>query len=449
MRIAPAQRRAASQEGFILIEVLVSALILAIVAAAVLSLLSGTTHSAASERVHAQAVALAQEDQARLRTMRLSSLERLNQTQTPVVLNGTEFTVRSQGTYVNSKSGEVSCSGESSVADYVRITSTVTSPTLRTPVSLQSIIAPSSGSTNQSRGTFSFGAKNAAGQPLANVRVSGTGAGTFSGETDSTGCANFSELPAGNYKVTTSANGMINPAGETSTTKEIGVPSAGTQTVSLLYDVAATLKPVFRYRVGSTGEFHSASVDSVELFDSEAGKSAQTYGTPGGTRTRSFEKANLFPFKTPYTMYAGACESNNPDPAENKPENRAAMATFQLAPGGTAKPEIQLPALNLKLTYKGAAVSGARVTATDTVCKFGSSLVKREYTTDANGALISTTDGQPDAGMPWGKYNICASIPVESKFRRVEASEVAVENLTSGTTLALALPETTTSSKCP
>jgi len=77
VRTPPAQNRSGPEDGFILIEVLVSALILAIVAAAVLAVLSSTTHSAASERVRSQAAALAQEDQARMRTMRIGTLNRL------------------------------------------------------------------------------------------------------------------------------------------------------------------------------------------------------------------------------------------------------------------------------------------------------------------------------------------------------------------------------------
>lgn len=440
MRIAPARSPVASEEGFILIEVLVSALILAIVAAAVLAVLSSTTHSAASERVRTQAAALAQEDQARLRTLRLSTLNRLEEERKNIELDGTKFTVRSEGRFVGSASNEIVCNGETSATDYVRITSTVSSTAMPTPVVLQSMVSPSSGSLDQNHGTLSFSVKNAKNQPLSGVSISGTGAGSFSGRTDSTGCANFADLPAGNYKVTTSANGMVNMAGETSTTKEYGAPSAATQTVALYYDTAATIEPKFVYRVGSSGTFAEARSDSIEVFNGEAGKLATTYGTPGGTRVSPFKATNVFPFKSKTTVYAGSCETNNPDPEGKIEANRAAMAFVELSAGGTASPTIQLPALNLTVTASGIAVSGATVTATDKTCKFGATSVKRTYTTEAAGHLT-------EPGMPWGEYTICASALVNGKVRKKEAS-AALNNLASGTTLSIEIPTSNAEGSC-
>src|SRR5271156_1601454 len=139
-------RQTQREDGFILIEVLVSALILAIVAGAVLALITATTHSAASERAHSVAYGLAQEDQARLRTMRLASLNEKNELNPNVVVGGTKYEVRSQGRFVNNNSGTRSCSSENASTDYVEITSTVSSATLPNSVTLHSIVSPSNGS---------------------------------------------------------------------------------------------------------------------------------------------------------------------------------------------------------------------------------------------------------------------------------------------------------------
>ncbi len=436
MRTAPAQSRA-GEDGFILIEVLVSALILAIVAAAVLAVLSSTTHSAASERVRAQASALAQEDQARLRTFRLSTLQRFDQERKDIELDGTKFTVRSEGRFVGSASNEIVCNGESSATDYVRIISTVSSAAMPGSIVLQSMISPSNGSLDQNHGTLSFSVKNAKNQPLSGVSISGTGAGGFSGRTDSTGCANFADLPAGNYQVTSSANGMVNMAGETSTTKQYGAPSAATQTVGLYYDVPATIEPKFVYRIGSSPNFAEGRTDSIEVFNGEAGTLATTYGTPGGTRTLPLKVTNVFPFKSQTTVYAGSCETNNPDPERKIEENRPAMASVELSPGGLATPTIQLPALNLTVQKEGVAVSGAKVITTDTKCPSTTSGVKREYSTDAQGHLTTTgSQPKPDAGMPWGEYKICASTAIGTETRRQEATAI-VKNLSEGTSLTL------------
>jgi Tfp pilus assembly protein PilV len=445
VRIAPAPNRAASEDGFILIEVLVSALILAIVAAGVMAVLSSTTHSAASLRVRTQAGALAQEDQARMRTMRISSLQRLEEERKGIKLDGTEFTVVSTGAFVGSATNEVVCNGETSATDYVRITSSVSSPTMPNAVVLTSMVAPSNGSLDQNHGTLSFTAKNAKGLPLSGVSLSGTGPGTFSGKTDSTGCANFADLPTGNYKVKSSANGMINMKGESSTEKEYGAPSAGTQTVALTYDSPGEIEAGFVYKSLTTGLLAAAKADSIEIYNGESGELARTFGTPGGgitTRFSKIEAKNVFPFKSKTTVYAGSCESNNPDPKEELPANRPAMAFLEVPPGGKAVATIQLPALNLTVTNNsGTAINGAAVTLTDTKCKSGSTSIRRTgYTTEAAGHLT-------EPWMPWGEYKVCARAVVNSATRKAEGT-VLVNNLSTAASLNLKIENGSSTSEC-
>jgi Tfp pilus assembly protein PilV len=439
---APRTESAPGQEGFVLIEVLISALIIAIVAGAVLALISATTRSAASQRTHAVAYGLAQEDQARLRSLRLASLNRLDTDLPPVKIDGTTYTVHSEGTFVSNSTGDVSCDGAASPADYVRITSTVRSTAMANPVAMQSIVSPSNGALDPNHGTLSVKATNALGQPLSGVSISGGGIGNFTGSTDSTGCANFADLPSGNYTVTTSAGGMINTKGETSTAKEIGVPSAGTQPLSLMYDRAGWIEPEFVYKSGSA--LVLATVDSMMVYSFESGTSAVAYGTPGGTRAATIKSPGIFPFKGKYTVYGGSCATNNPDPEEKVEANRVAMGFPLVPPNAIAKPRIQLPALNLTVSNNGLPISGARVTITDTnsACKYASAAIKRVYTTNAGGQQAASSTGVSEPALPWGKYKICASAKVKTnEWRRIESggTPIAVENLTSGTTLPLSL----------
>ncbi len=459
-----APRNPPAQEGFVLIEVLISALILAIVAGAVLSLISATTRSAASQRVHAVAYGLAQEDQSRLRSLRLSSLNRLDTELPPITIDGATYVVRSQGTFVSNSTGDVSCDGSVSPADYVRITSTVSSAAMGKSVVMQSIVSPSNGALDPNRGTLSVKATNAQGQALSGVSISGGGVSNFSGSTDSTGCANFADLPSGNYSVTTSAGGMINTKGETSTSKEIGVPSAGIQPLSLMYDRAGWIEPEFVYK-SEAGALVPTTVDSMMVFNAESGSSATAYGTPGGARIANLKTPGIFPFKSKYTTYGGSCATNNPDPEEKLPANKVAMGFPLVPPDGTVRPLIQLPALHLTVTYNSSAISGARVTITDTNsnCKYAGSAIKRVYTTNASGKQAAGSSGVAEPGLPWGKYKICASAKVKTspstEYRRIESGStstpVAVDNLTSGKVLALSLSGTgsvggsTSSTACP
>jgi len=418
------------EEGFAIIEVLISALIIVIVGGAVLTLLQATARSAGDSRNRTAAQAIAQEDQARLRSMRISSLNRLNQNWTAKV-GGTTFTINSTGSFVNNATGSPSCTGSNTSADYVRITSTVTWPRMngRPPVVMQSIISPSNGSLNPGNGTLTVSTINAAGLPLPGVGLSGTGAGTFSGTTDSEGCANFADLPAGSYTLTPSAPGLVDKDGNAPAASAASVSASSTLTRVLQYDKPGALEVDFKYRVGSSGEFKPSSASAIRVFNttmtSALGVTASG-GNPAATITTPTSPAKLFPFTSPYAVYAGTCSSNNPNP-ESKPEapGAPAVASITVPPGASVAPlpkgTIQLPALNVTVKQNGVLLSGAKVRVTGT-CSFA-----RNYTTNASGVL-------PDPGLPWGTYEVCVSGKnTSNSMRKATFSNVSVQNLTSGT----------------
>jgi Tfp pilus assembly protein PilV len=442
-----------NQHGFILIEVLVSALVVTIVAGAVLTLLVASTRSAGDERTHSDAYAIAQEDQARLRTMSISKLNRLQQTRT-VSLNGKQFTVESTGVFVNNSTGGASgCTAESSSADYVRIASTVTWPSIgkRSPVVIRSVISPSNGSLDPSHGTLTITTVNGAGTALAGVGLSATGAGTFSGSTDSNGCANFTDLPSGNYTLTTSATGLVDPQGNFSPwTTTVGVNPSSTQTVSLRYDQPGTIPVRFKYRVGSSATFATAKADSVFVYNAEMPKGGRTYGSPGGARLEEVKATPLFPFKGADTVYSGACESNNPNPKGENPAGAAAMGTAVVPSGGTSPVvELQLPALNLTVTKNAVALAGATVAITDENCESGGSSVRRTYTTNAAGNPSSSAAGPAEPALPWGTYKVCAQTVSGGSTVRKTVKEVSLQNLAAATTVAIDLQSGTQNGACP
>jgi type II secretory pathway pseudopilin PulG len=412
-------RRGQAEDGFILIEVLVSALILAIVAGAVLALITATTHSAASGRDHSIAFAIAQEEQARMRTMRISALKELPGTPRPVTVGGRTFTVESRGKFVNSTTGTSSCSGEGVSADYVEITSTVSSPSLLNPVSIHSIVSPSNGSLDPSHGTFSFLVKNAAGEPLSDVPITGTGASNFNGFSDESGCAIFPDVPAGNYQVTTSAPGKINPQGLESPTLEINVEASATQQKVFYFDKPGTVTASFYY-LEPSGMKAPAAVDSMELFDSESDLEAMTVWASGHSLvTTPLTSAKVYPFKTAYSVFAGSCKSNSPDP-KSEGLNPAAVAKVPVTTDSSTTKEIQVPALDLYATYNGGKVKEGTVVITDTECQYNTKNVKREFETNKEGHI--TLPGTPNStseavGLPYGEYEICVSAYVSSRYR--------------------------------
>jgi len=447
------QQHASTQQGFVLIEVLVSALVVTIVAGAVLTLITVTTRSAADQRTHADAYGVAQEDQARLRTMRITSLNRLQETRT-VTVGAKPFTVESAGVFVNNTTGtSAACTAESASADYVRITSTVKWPQMgkRPPVVIQSIVSPSNGSLDPSHGTLTITTTNGAGAALGGIGISASGAGTFSGSTDATGCANFTDLPSGNYTMTTSATGYVDPQGDLSPwSTTVGVIPSSTQSVTLRYDQPGSIPVKFKYRVGSTTEFKTATADSVFVYNGEMPKGGRVYGTPGGSRLTTVTATPLFPFKGADTVYAGACESNNPNPEGKNPGGAAAMANVVVPAGAAATaPELQLPALNLTVKKGTPVLSGAKIAITDEKCEVAGQELRREYISNATGNPSTSSTGATEPALPMSIYKVCAQTGSGSSIERKTVKEVEVNSLTTSATVTIDLNSGTKSGACP
>src|SRR4051812_9535890 len=105
MRIAMATTRASSsQSGFAIIEVVVSAAVLAIVAMAVLAGVDGATGSSAREKARAIAANLGEQDQERLRAMSVDTLTAVPQA-APVVIDGVTYTIKSEAGWVTDDTG--------------------------------------------------------------------------------------------------------------------------------------------------------------------------------------------------------------------------------------------------------------------------------------------------------------------------------------------------------
>src|SRR5690242_8945049 len=68
---------APAEDGFAIVEVLISGVVAVIAVAGVMMLLGATTKTAADQRNHTVSYSIAQEDQARMRTMRIPTLKTL------------------------------------------------------------------------------------------------------------------------------------------------------------------------------------------------------------------------------------------------------------------------------------------------------------------------------------------------------------------------------------
>jgi Tfp pilus assembly protein PilV len=432
MALRRGSRTARPEAGFALIEVVVSALIMVLTTGGVIKLLTATGHTSGEQRHRAQGFSLAQEDQARLRAIQISSLNTAMAART-VPLNGTSYTVTSKATFVNDTTSTTKCTGTSVSADYVKIGSKVTWPGMRgIPVILESIVSPVSGSLSPTNGSLAITVKNAALQGVPGVELNGIGAGTFNGYTDEEGCALFGGLPAGNYTLTPSApEGYVDFNGEAPGDKPISVTAGTTSPIALEYDLGGSATLNFQVKSPSSSAMIPSSSDAVVAVNTGLQSGAKTFWTPTKLPGSSIAAEPLYPFTSSYSFYAGSC-------SENKPISATAEATSLVRPGGEETKIVTLPGLYLKVkNSSGVAISGARVTIKDNKC---TASPKRVYATNASGAL-------PDPGLPSStSYAICASATV-SGVGKVATTTKEVRNLTTGTTLELTL--STTGSACP
>src|SRR4051794_18793056 len=245
-----------SERGFALIEVIVSAAVLALVALAVLSGIDGAMSSTGREKARSVAAALAEKDQERLRTMPVEQLATYGLVNTSYPVGGANYNVQSKVEWVrDSTGGTVSCANDNQDADYLHITSTVTSNVVGTrinAVKIDSIVAPNV-EYSTTHGSLAVRVVSAAGQPISGVPVTAVGPVTLNGVTNSQGCALFEMIPVGNYTVTLNGAGMVDRFGNAHPSQTVTVPAGVLKTVTFEYDFAGSVNATIEtYKPGST-----------------------------------------------------------------------------------------------------------------------------------------------------------------------------------------------------
>ena len=413
-----------------------TAVVVAIVMGATLGVIQAAGRTGADQRHRAEAYSVAQKDQARLRTMKVSALDGLSQTRT-VAVGETNYTVKSTSKFVNDVTGDSTCDEGTNSSDYLSISSTVSWSGMGAtpPTVIKSIVAPPNGSLADDKGALAVVIEDATGAGVPGLSMSGTGAGAFSGSTGPTGCVLFTNLPEGNYTLTpNAASGYVDPDGNSPTGIATSVVAQSTNTVVLTYDTPGFIKVNFKTRIN--GSVQATTGDTISLFNTGM-TSSQAMGTVG-TRVSSLTTGKLFPFTSPYGVYAGSCTANNPDPTNTHPASVAgALAQLTVTKNQTITGDIQLPALDLSVktgnssSNPGNSVSNGTVKITDNNCVVGGTAVKRTYTTTSTaapgGAGHLAPVGSPTVavpGLPFGNYSICAYNPNTNRRNTISSLDV-------------------------
>ena len=391
-------------------EVLVGAILIALIVVAMFNGFDVTNRASAAERSRAQADALAQQAEDKLRGAPLSTLLELEAKPRveEVTQNGTKYTITSIAEYRADATATASCSSSAASASYLQTTSTVTWGSLgkRKPVIESSIISPPPGSALIVQVT------NAASEGVAGMTVTATGpapaATTSTLTTASTGCAILALLP-GEYSINVSQAGYVDENWYTESKNDPG------STHSVYLTAESAIKEPFRFdRAGTLEAKFTESVakeggDSFVAFnngmDPPAFRAIPSPSTIGTYAEAIKSKAEVFPFAGKYSVYAGTCEANNPQTVN--PENSAPPTVAVLA-GKTSSVKVTQPPINIRVmsgTKAGGATEGVKVeNAVGTLVEPNEPEgcgVTRKFKTK-EGAL-------PHPGMPFGEYKLCVT----------------------------------------
>lgn len=452
--------RIEDEAGSVLVEAMVAAILITITAIGVFSAFDAATRTTANERHGARAHRLVQSDLARMRTMRISDLSPFLEETKELTVGGLDYTVESDATFISQATGTDTCDEDGASADYIRIRSTVRwgQKGDRHVAAAESVVTPPNSTAAAESGGLIVEVVNAKDEALTGVPISGSGPTPFSRETGENGCAVFGNLLEGKYEVTVNAPGWVDRNGLAPVPQVTSVVAEGTNTVVFQYDEPGKIEASFVARLASeTAEPTPASAQAVAVFNSGI-KEARAFKAvePAAEPLQATVPATkLFPFVSPYSVYAGACELNNPDPTGEMPSDAIADVEVPSGEAEPAKVTVELPVLRLKI-YKGTSSSpgsvatDAKVTLKDTACP-SAGLGTRKISVPTTGELFVPLHYSRKKSTIGG-YAVCVSGTSTSSKRKTSLSNLNVPTtagkIEAGTALTVYLRDASTGSDC-
>jgi Tfp pilus assembly protein PilV len=434
----------ARQDGFLLVEVIVSALLVTLIVVATFNGFDVVNRAQADDRAHDQAVILAAQSQEQMRTDPISTLQALEATAHVYTqtVNGTTYTITQEAAPSNGSANTTGCNATEATKQTganVQITSKVTWPTLgrakRAELTVSSIITPPTGAGlevdvgNAPSPTEGVGGVTAV---VTYTPLKTTTPVTVEGTTSSAGCVVFGDLEA---KAATVAikekSGFVTTTGALKVQpKEVALAPNLTVHDAVTYNQGGAIQANFTWEGKSvTGDSFVASNTSIpqtpefevganhfsyettgeENYQAEPGTYASSAITAKGTR---YSTGDLFPFLEPnkWLVYSGDCLANNPHSID------AAVTDGEVLVKAGATSEVNVPiSLTALVAREGtqknpsSSVSGLEVKLTDTACAASP--------TPNNASKLNITRFQKttSAGalefpyQPFGAYELCVA----------------------------------------
>jgi type II secretory pathway pseudopilin PulG len=323
----------------------------------------------------------------------------------PLVVDGVSFTVREDVAVQVLGPGASACDGGSAVAHpSYQLTATVTWPRMGAtkPVVDETVLTPPKGVVqDQNYGYLAVKVVGASGGKTTNVPVTVSGpAGTFTSNTDSSGCAVLQLSQAGTYTASISPPGptpYVSDQGSANPSlANISVTIGGLTNKTMYYDEAAELDATL---TTASGYSLPATLPQLTLANTGIQPTGILTVASSGSTT---QVTNLWPFTSGYTVWAGSCADS--DPALSGGTRVGPV----VIPGGTTG-TAQVPLAPLDVTVldnTGSPVADATVTAqeqttTQSGSHCGSDATLTLGVTDANGHLASS--------LPNGSWQISSN----------------------------------------
>jgi Tfp pilus assembly protein PilV len=396
-----------------LIEVMVGAVILAVASIAIFNGLDGAQSTGATNKARSVQATLAQQDIERMRAIPITSLSNYRLTRT-VDVAGVDYTVVSRTDWVRDATGVVGCTTDETQAQYLKLSSTVTSPASGDrPVKETGLLSPAAGQLSTTAGTATVRLTNRLGQPVSGVAVGLSGPASFSDTTDTLGCAVFGYIPAGSY--TAQVAGLVTPTSSVPAQQPLEVYAGKASMGQMQVELPASLRANFVPPLNNTFT-PAANV----LWDKITVKNA---GLPGGRKifTRasaatSVDATELFPFTDGVGVYAGSCTANDPSTYITnyfQPNGRGYVVNN---PGDALRPvDVEMATMRVNVTRQ--TVSPPTAPTTATVPSFTAASVRLiPFDGTCPGFFASatfaarTTPWVFDIAVPFGQYHVCASV---------------------------------------
>ena len=335
-RVAACARR---EDGELLIEVLFSAMLVALISGAILNGFAGIAHLAGDQRHRVEANALAEQDQARLRGLTITQLAATGtgsgNTQSSQAIDGKTYTITSKSQYISGSSAGASCASgpATTTADEVETSSQVTwglnnNNDNRNPVDHPRPRDAKGGRLTDRRGEHRRDRRIRAGRPDSEPQRPHDG---LAADDRQQRLRDLRRSRGGSYTVAFTppagyidVNGNTTVANQTQTVVPTSTAHVSVGPLAQPGGINASFSTTYKSG-GTTYPVNPPNQASDQFIAVNQGMTPnyRTYGTDSTPTNNAFQSTLssgnvLFPFSTAYTVYAGGCTANLPLPASNQ-----------------------------------------------------------------------------------------------------------------------------------